>query len=79
EKPVLGLTRAGTLLRCVGCGISSQKSCAVGKGGFVVATEVIKNPFTCSLCSPPSRALKNTQVNNHEYVSSYPQQLTASA
>ncbi|AUX73470.1 flagellar transcriptional regulator FlhC [Erwinia pyrifoliae] len=79
EKPVLGLTRAWTLLRFVGCGIISQKSCAVCKGGFVVATEFIKNPFTCSLCSPPSRALKKTQVNNHEYVSSYPQQLTASA
>lgn len=79
EKPVLGLTRAWTLLRFVGCGIISQKSCAVCKGGFVVATEFIKNPFTCSLCSPPSRALKKTQANNHKYVSSYPQQLTASA
>ncbi|WP_227118870.1 flagellar transcriptional regulator FlhC [Erwinia amylovora] len=36
EKPVLGLTRAWTLLRFVGCGIISQKSCAVCKGGFVL-------------------------------------------
>lgn len=62
EKPVLGLTRAWTLLRFIDCGIISRKACNVCKGGFVVTTEFIKNPFTCSLCSPPSRAFKKSQV-----------------
>ena len=60
ETPVLGLTRAWTLLRFIDCGIISRKACSVCKGGFVVTTELIKNPFTCSLCSPPSRASKKT-------------------
>lgn len=64
EKPVLGLTRAWTLLRFIDCGIISRKACSVCGGGFVVTTEFIKNPFTCSLCSPPSRALKKSQVSN---------------
>ncbi|MFJ3457614.1 flagellar transcriptional regulator FlhC [Scandinavium goeteborgense] len=64
EKPVLGLTRAWTLLRFIDCGIISRKACNVCQGGFVVTTEFIKNPFTCSLCSPPSRALKKSQVSH---------------
>ncbi|CCG88112.1 flagellar transcriptional regulator FlhC [Erwinia piriflorinigrans] len=58
EKPVLGLTRAWTLLRFVGCGMISQKPCAVCTGEFVMVTDIIHEPFTCSLCCPPSRALK---------------------
>ncbi|UVC29974.1 flagellar transcriptional regulator FlhC [Pantoea sp. SOD02] len=64
DKPVLGLTRAWTLLRFIDCGIISRKACSVCQGGFVVTTEFIKNPFTCSLCSPPSRAFKKSQVNS---------------
>ncbi|TKV07882.1 flagellar transcriptional regulator FlhC [Citrobacter sp. wls619] len=64
DKPVLGLTRAWTLLRFINCGIISRKPCGVCGGGFIVTTEVIKKPFTCSLCNPPSRALKKSQVNN---------------
>ncbi|CAO95997.1 flagellar transcriptional regulator FlhC [Erwinia tasmaniensis] len=58
ETPVLGLTRAWTLLRFIGCGMISRKSCMLCAGGFVMVTEFIKEPFTCSLCCPPSRALK---------------------
>lgn len=80
EKPVLGLTRAWTLLRFVSCGIISQKPCSVCKGGFVVSTEYIKNLFTCSLCSPPSRALKRSQASSQDYVNAFnQQQLAASA
>ena len=64
EKPILGLTRAWTLLRFIDCGIISHKACSVCQGGFVVTTEFIKDPFTCSLCSPPSRALKKSQVHH---------------
>ncbi|MEW5558743.1 flagellar transcriptional regulator FlhC [Enterobacter asburiae] len=66
EKPVLGLTRAWTLLRFIDCGIISHKACNVCQGNFVVTTEFIKNPFTCSLCSPPSRAFKKSQVSHSE-------------
>lgn len=60
EKPILDLTRAWTLLRFIDCNIISRKPCRVCQGGFVVITENIKNPFTCSLCSPPSRAFKKS-------------------
>ena len=66
EKPVLDLTRAWTLLRFIDCGIVSRKACRICHGGFVVITENIKNPFTCSLCSPPSRALKKSQVSTQQ-------------
>lgn len=82
ETPVLGLTRAWTLLRFIDCGIISQKKCSVCHGGFVVTTEYIKNPFTCSLCSPPSRALKKSQISNQDYVNAFSEQqmgLAASA
>ncbi len=79
EKPVLGLTRAWTLLRFIDCGIVSQKCCSVCKGGFVVATEYIKKPFTCSLCSPPSRAFKKSQASNQDYINAFSQQREALA
>lgn len=63
KKPVLGLTRAWTLLRFIDCGIMSRKTCDICKGGFVVTADFLKNPFTCSLCNPPSRASKKTQAN----------------
>lgn len=63
EKPVLGLTRAWTLLRFIDCGIISRKACRICQGGFVVITENIKNPFTCSLCCPPSRASKRSHIS----------------
>lgn len=58
EKQVLGLTRAWTLLRFISCGIIQYKQCHCCGGGFVVTTESARNPFVCSLCSPPSRAVK---------------------
>ena len=58
EKPVLGLTRAWTLLRFVDCGMIQHTECCVCQGRFVASTEQAKKPFTCSLCSPPSRAKK---------------------
>lgn len=58
EKPVLGLTRAWTLLRFIDCGIIKQTECCVCGGDFIVTAEYSKDKFTCSLCSPPSRAIK---------------------
>ncbi|RPH29220.1 transcriptional regulator FlhC, partial [Buttiauxella warmboldiae] len=62
EKPVLGLTRAWTLLRFIDCGIIKHTECCVCGGGFVVTSEYSKNKFTCSLCSPPSRAIKMCEL-----------------
>ncbi len=62
EKSVLGLTRAWTLLRFIDCGMIKRTDCCVCGGSFVVTTENSKQPFTCSLCSPPSRASKKNKV-----------------
>lgn len=62
EKQVLGLTRAWTLLRFIDCGIIEHTECCICGGGFVVTSEHSKNPFTCSLCSPPSRAIKKCKI-----------------
>jgi len=60
-NPVLGLTRAWTLLRFIDCGIISRKPCSLCKGSFIVTTECINHNFVCSLCNPPSRALKRAR------------------
>lgn len=62
-KPVLGLTRAWTLLRFIDCGMIVHTECRACKGGFVTTAQSAKDPFTCSLCSPPSRANKKTNPN----------------
>lgn len=64
EKPVLGLTRAWTLLRFIDCGMIEQTQCAICGGGFVVTTEHVRHSFTCSLCCPPSRAVKKCKVSD---------------
>ena len=61
EKPVLGLTRAWTLLRFIECGMIERTECVACHGGFVITHEHAKEPFTCSLCSPPSRAAKKCE------------------
>ncbi|KML24112.1 transcriptional regulator [Leclercia adecarboxylata] len=58
KKPVLGLTRAWTLLRFIDCGMMERTQCCNCGGSFVITSEYIKKPFSCSLCSPPSRASK---------------------
>lgn len=63
-KPKLSLTRAWTLIRFIECGIISRKACRICHGGYVVITENIKKPFTCSMCSPPARASKKSQVDH---------------
>lgn len=60
-KPILGLTRAWILLRFIDCGIIGHTECCICGGKFVVTTEYSKNKFVCSLCSPPSRAVKKCQ------------------
>lgn len=62
EKPVLGLTRAWTLLRFIDCGMIVHTKCNSCKGGFITTAEYARETFICSLCCPPSRASKKNQL-----------------
>lgn len=64
KKPVLGLTRAWTLLRFIDGGMLKQTECEVCGGRFITTPEHMFNGFTCSLCVPPSRAMKRTPEMN---------------
>lgn len=64
EKIILGLTRAWTLLRFIDCGMMKQTRCNHCGGRFIITSEHIQSSFNCSLCFPPSRALKkNNNLN----------------
>jgi len=66
EKPILGLTRAWTLLRFIECGMIEHTKCCHCGGIFVVTTAHIGcKQFVCRLCCIPSRAVKKirTAVN----------------
>lgn len=58
DEPVLALTRAWTLLRFIDSGMLEHTECRGCKGAFVTYSFQPRNSFTCSLCSPPSRAVK---------------------
>lgn len=65
EKPVLGLTRAWTLIRFIECGMIEHTKCSSCGGVFVVtATHMSYKQFTCRLCCIPSRAIKKSQYSN---------------
>lgn len=66
EKPVLGLTRAWTLLRFIDCGMIERTECCVCGGSFIATAEYTKKPFSCSLCCPPSRASKKNKGYNSQ-------------
>lgn len=58
EQPILGLTRAWTLLRFIDCRMITSTTCCSCKGHFIITAENAKDMFICSLCCPPSRANK---------------------
>ena len=58
KKPILGLTRAWTLLRFIDCGMIKPTECCTCGGRFITTPENTNGTFTCSLCFPPSRAIK---------------------
>lgn len=64
SKPVLGLTRAWTLLRFIDGGMLKQTQCDCCGGSFITTPEHMFNGFTCSLCVPPSRAMKKSPMLN---------------
>ncbi|NUU65906.1 flagellar transcriptional regulator FlhC [Enterobacteriaceae bacterium BIT-l23] len=63
EEPVLGLTRAWTLLRFIESGMLDRTECSCCKGAFIVYSYQPKHNFVCSLCNPPSRAVKKSKLS----------------
>ena len=61
KEPVLGLTRAWTLLRYIDSKMISHTQCCSCGGVFITTPENTNNIYTCSLCYPPSRAVKKTR------------------
>ncbi|MGP3590930.1 flagellar transcriptional regulator FlhC [Vagococcus sp. WN89Y] len=62
KRPVLGLTRAWTLLRFIEGGMVKPTKCCSCGGSFITMPENATSNFTCSLCFPPSRAMKKCRV-----------------
>ncbi|EWG67297.1 Flagellar transcriptional regulator FlhC [Enterobacter sp. DC4] len=64
DRPVLGLTRAWTLLRFIDCGMVKHTQCSICGGSFITTPEHTHTVFTCSLCLPPSRAIKKNKIQD---------------
>lgn len=72
EKPVLGLTRAWTLIRFIEGGMIKHSRCCSCGGVFVATTTHMNHKqFTCRLCCIPSRAVKKSHYNNKLEVCSH--------
>ena len=63
DSPLLALTRAWTLVRFVDSGMLQLSSCHCCKGMFITHAHQPKNSFVCSLCQPPSRAVKRRKLS----------------
>ncbi len=66
EEPLLGLTRAWTLIRFAESGMIDLSECRLCHGYFINHAYQPKGSFVCSLCQPPSRAIKKRKL--YEYV-----------
>jgi len=58
DEPVLGLTRAWTLVRFFESGLFELSSCTSCSGRFVNHAHTPSQDFVCGICQPPSRAGK---------------------
>ncbi|HBO23956.1 flagellar transcriptional regulator FlhC [Providencia sp.] len=63
EEPLLALTRAWTLVRFVESGMLQRSDCRCCSGSFITYAHIPENSFTCSLCQPPSRAIKKRKLS----------------
>ncbi|MDC9597227.1 flagellar transcriptional regulator FlhC [Xenorhabdus anantnagensis] len=63
EGPILALTRAWTLVRFVGSGMLQPTQCRCCGGTFITHAHQPVNSFVCSLCQPPSRAVKKRKLS----------------
>ncbi len=61
--PLLALTRAWTLVRFVESGMLELSSCNACGGNFVTHAHQPVGSFVCSLCQPPSRAVKRRKLS----------------
>lgn len=64
EGPLLALTRAWTLVRFVESGLLELSSCHSCGGNFVTHAHQPAGSFVCSLCQPPSRAVKRRKLSS---------------
>ncbi|EBN1750859.1 flagellar transcriptional regulator FlhC [Salmonella enterica] len=63
EGPLLALTRAWTLVRFVESGLLELSSCNCCGGNFITHAHQPVGSFACSLCQPPSRAVKRRKLS----------------
>ena len=62
EVPLLALTRAWTLVRFVDSGMLQLTPCSHCHGHFITYAHQPVYGFVCSLCQPPSRAVKRRKL-----------------
>ncbi|PIJ50945.1 transcriptional regulator FlhC [Erwinia sp. OLTSP20] len=62
DGPLLALTRAWTLVRFVESGMLELSSCKCCNGRFINHAHQPAGSFVCSLCQPPSRAVKRRKL-----------------
>ncbi|MFE8048603.1 flagellar transcriptional regulator FlhC [Brenneria goodwinii] len=65
DTPLLALTRAWTLVRFVDSGMLQLSECNCCNGMFITHAHQPKNSFVCSLCQPPSRAVKRRKLSQN--------------
>ncbi|KAB1499063.1 MAG: flagellar transcriptional regulator FlhC [Serratia proteamaculans] len=63
KPPLLALTRAWTLVRFVDSGMLQLSACNCCGGTFITHAHQPLNSFVCSLCQPPSRAVKRRKLS----------------
>ncbi len=61
-KPVLGLTRAWTLVRFFESDMMQLSACTRCEGKFVTHAYSLDQDFVCGICQPPSRAGKTRKA-----------------
>ncbi|ALM54276.1 flagellar transcriptional regulator FlhC [Halomonas huangheensis] len=60
-EPVLGLTRAWTLVRFFESDMLQLSTCTRCSGGFIAHAHSPSHDYVCGICQPPSRAGKTRQ------------------
>ncbi|XTZ39328.1 flagellar transcriptional regulator FlhC [Salmonella enterica] len=63
KTPVLGLTRAWTMLRFIDCGVINHTTCCKCGGVFITTAESAAHEYSCCLCFPLSRVIKISKVS----------------
>lgn len=66
EEPVLGLTRAWTLVRFFESGLFELSACTSCGGSFVNHAHTPSQNYICGICQPPSRAGKTRKRRSSE-------------